>query len=138
MIITLILIVLLAVGFGYFFLAGNNKQSLAESKLNLSPQVDNRAGISFTVKPINFDLESPVEFAIKADTHSGSLDFDLTLISVLQDDKGNEYQPLIWQGDPAGGHHLAGTLFFPKTNNQTKTIKLTIQDAYLRVFEWEL
>lgn len=118
-----------------FFLA-NNQQII--STINLPSKTDNQNNITFEVTPLGFRLDKEVEFEIGVDTHSGSLDFDLTDISFLEDDLGNQYFPLDWQGTPAGGHHLAGMLSFPKVNNQAKTIKLTIQDAYLRIFEWDL
>ncbi|MDO8742977.1 MAG: hypothetical protein Q7J30_00200, partial [Candidatus Azambacteria bacterium] len=66
------------------------------------------------------------------------LDFDLTKISILEDDKGGQYQPIDWQGAGPGGHHVSGILIFPKLNKGIKSIKLTIQDSLPRIFEWKI
>jgi hypothetical protein len=69
------------------------------------------------------------------------LDFDVSKISVLEDDKGNEYAPISWEGSAPGGHHRSGTLTFPELNGETTYIKLIIKDVYgvpERVFIWEL
>lgn len=74
-------------------------------------------------------------------THQGSLDFDLTKISHLEDHKGNMYQPLSWGGSSPGGHHRSGTLSFPRLTEKTKFIKLIIKNVYNvpeRVFKWKL
>jgi len=114
------------------------KQEFFGSNINLPVKPDTQAGITFLVTPIDFSFEKEVKFEISVDTHSGSLDFDLTKISFLEDDKGNQYKPITWQGPDPGGHHLSGILIFPKLNRQVKNIKLTIQDASPRVFEWSL
>ena len=104
----------------------------------LSSITDGREGVSFKITPLDFDFDIPVKFEVKIDTHSGSLNFDMTEISMLEDDKGNKFQPLRWEGSPPGGHHRSGTLYFPALNSQTKEIKLIIKDVSERVFVWEL
>jgi len=82
-----------------------------------------------------------MKFDVSMNTHQGSLDLDLTKISFLEDDKGNMYQPLSWEGSPPGGHHRSGTLGFPRLREKTKFIKLIIKSVYdvpERVFKWEL
>ncbi len=109
--------------------------------INLPSKTDTREEVSFKVTPLDFSFNKPVEFEIRIDTHSGSLDFDLSKISILEDEKGNKYQPLFFQGSPPGGHHRSGTLFFPKLEILPKKIKLTIKDIVNlppRVFEWDL
>ena len=69
---------------------------------------------------------------------SVSLDFDLAKISFLEDDNGNKYEPLEWQGPSPGGHHLEGVLIFSVINKEANKIKLNIQDSVLRTFEWDL
>ncbi len=93
------------------------------------------------VKPIDFSFDSNVRFDVAIDTHSGSLDFDLTKISLLKDDKGNEYEALDWEGSPPEGHHRSGILTFPKLKQDTTSIELIITDVYdvpERIFYWEL
>ena len=81
----------------------------------------------------------PIKFDVSISTHQVSLDFDLTEISYLEDDKGIIYHPLSWEGSPPGGHHRSGTLSFPKLSEKTKFIKLFIKavnNVPERVFRW--
>ncbi len=110
----------------------------SEINRNLSGKTDIQGGISFEAALWEFDFAAPVKFEITIDTHSGSLDFDPAQISKIEDDLGNTYQPLKWEGSPSGGHHRSGILFFPQLDDKAKRIKLTIQDVYLRIFEWDL
>ena len=109
--------------------------------INLPSKADTRNKVSFEITPIDFNFNNPIKFEIKIDTHSGSLDFDLTRISIVEDDRGSKYQPLDWQGSPSGGHHRSGILTFPRLDTQARGIKLIIQDISNdppRVFEWSL
>ncbi len=106
--------------------------------INLSSKADIQGGISFEVIPLQFSFNDSIKFEIRIDTHSGSLDFNPVKISSLEDDLGNKYQSLRWEGSPLGGHHRSGILFFPSLDSKAKKIKLTIKDAYLRIFEWDL
>jgi len=97
--------------------------------------------VSIEIKPIKFSYDKAIKFYIRINTHQGLLDFDLTEISFLEDDKGNIYNPLSWEGSPPGGHHRDGTLSFPRLSKKTKFIKLTIKNVYNvpeMVFKWEL
>lgn len=107
----------------------------------LPEKVNTENRVTIKVKPINFEYNKPVKFSVSLNTHKGSLKFDLTRISVLEDDKGNMYRPTGWEGAPPGGHHRKGTLSFAEIGADTKFIKLTIRDVYdvpERVFEWVL
>ncbi len=107
----------------------------------LQTKTNDEGRVSFEVTPIDFSYDKPVSFEISIDTHIDSLDFDLTEISVLEDDDGNKYNPIKWEGSSPGGHHRTGILSFPKLNGQTKYIKLVIKDVYgipERVFVWNL
>lgn len=116
-------------------------QSELPETINLPSKTDNQNEVSFKITPTDFNFDNPVKFEIEINTHSGSLDFDLTRVSILEDNKGNKYQPLDWQGSPSGGHHRSGILLFPKLDIQAKEIKLIIKDVSnipSRVFEWKL
>ena len=74
------------------------------------------------------------------DRFSVDLDFDLTKISYLLDDKNNKYVPASWDGG-SGGHHLSGTLYFSEPIKAAKTIKFVIENVYnveKRAFIWEI
>lgn len=120
----------------FAIIGGNSSETI-----KLLSRESSQNNITFTATPIDFDLDNLVKFEIKIETHSGSLDFDLTKVSILEDNKGNRYQPLAWDGSPAGGHHRSGVISFPKLIDKTKNIKLIIQDNSnlpLRIFEWDL
>jgi hypothetical protein len=109
-------------------------------QFDLSAKINSESFVSIEVKPNDFSLDKTVRFDVSINTHQGSLDFDLTKISYLEDDKGNIYQPLSWEGSPPGGHHRSGTLSFPRLSEKTKFIKLTIKNVYNvpeRIFKWE-
>ncbi len=116
-------------------------ETSAVVEFDLPAKVNDENSVSIEVEPINFSFSRPAQFDISLTTHQGSLDFDLAQVSVLEDDKGNVYQPLNWEGSPPGGHHRNGTLSFPRLENRSRSIKLTIRDVYNapeRVFRWEL
>ena len=138
-ILLLIPVIVLASITTYFFIGKNDAK-----EENLSPSFESEIktsdenGVLFEVTLLDFAPENPLRFDVKITTHSGSLDFDLTRASFLEDDRDDKYEPLEWQGPPPGGHHLAGVLLFPIIDKEVKKIKLTIQDSVLRTFEWDL
>lgn len=143
-IILLIIVILLLAGLGYFVLIKNktSQEEVQPSKTLslLLPEMNEGGGLSITVTPIDFSFEKPVQFKIAFETHQGDLNFDLTKISYLLDDKNNKYIPVSWEGG-TGGHHLSGTLVFPEIPNNTKQIKLFIKNVYdieSRQFLWNL
>lgn len=122
-----------------FYEKGDNTKLGIQLKLPL--KTNNEGGVSIEINPVDFSYDKEVKFDIAINTHQGSLDFDLTEISILEDEKGNKYQASGWEGSKLGGHHRYGILTFPILNQQTSSIKLTIKNVYgipERVFLWEL
>ncbi len=75
------------------------------------------------------------------DTHSGSLDQDLSRDSLLVEDSGREHMPSAWKGDANGGHHRKGVLQFAPVPGNPKSIELRIKGVgtpEARVFAWKL
>lgn len=108
---------------------------------NLAAKENNVNGVSVEVEPMDFTLDEPARFSVSLSTHSVSLDFEMTEISILEDGQGNAYGATGWEGSPPGGHHRSGTLVFPALGGETKSIKLTlkgISGGSERVFEWSL
>ena len=105
----------------------NSKKNIFISEIN------NENNVEFKVTPL-----SASEFQIEINTHSVDLGFDLTQISVLYDDLGNEYAPLRWEGSPPGSHHRSGILIFPTIDDSAKLINLVITDSAERKFTWSL
>ena len=106
------------------------------------PVVNNSANQVFIdAQPVDFAFSKPVKIKIALNTHHGSLDYDLTKIATLICDRGNEHQPLGWEGSPPGGHHRRGELIFPKFNHKVTHMKLVLKGIYdvpERVFEWTI
>jgi len=123
-------------------MAGQALQTAAAgTAIDLAAKENRENRVSVAVKPVDFTPGKPARFSISLNTHSGSLDFDLTTISILEDDQGRTYRATGWDGPPPGGHHRSGTLVFPALGAEIKSIKLTLKDIYdvpERVFEWPL
>lgn len=112
-----------------------------DTKYDLPAKINDENSVSVKVKPVEFSFNKPVKFEITVETHAVDLNFDITKISYLEDDKGNIYNPLKWDGTPPGGHHRSGILSFPDYAQKTKLIKLTLKGISRvpeRVFIWEL
>lgn len=131
----------------YFFVFDSNAAPMVledadmAENFDLSAKLNKEKSVSIKVKPMDVGFNKPVQFKISINTHSGSLDFDLTAISFLEDDKGNSFKPISWKGSPPGGHHRSGMLSFPALKTGTKAIKLTIKNVHgvpERIFEWPL
>lgn len=132
----------------FAFLLTNNQSPTNSSNtitaapmINLPSKSGSQNGVTFEVDPMDFNFEGPVSFRIKIDAHSGSLDFSPAPISILEDDQGNQYQPLNWDGSLPGGHHQSGILTFPRINNSVKRLQLIIgadSDLEPLVFSWNL
>lgn len=108
--------------------------------LTLPEKVSDAAGLVVTVSPLPISNGTSVQFAIKMDTHSGDLSFDLTKMASLTDSNGVNYSPTGWSGSPPGGHHREGTLSFPPLDGRPGSIRLVLRDLYGvdRTFEWSL
>lgn len=137
---------MLAIGFvGVLNKAGFSKDGSSGAKLNgniisLSVKSNEGGGLSIEVTPVDFSFGKEVNFKIGFNTHQGDLDFDLTKLSVLRDDKNNEYLPISWEGG-SSGHHIEGNILFPALKDGSKELKLVIKDIYgvkEREFFWQL
>ena len=141
--ITLIFsVVAIASAFLFVALKPADQDSVGKRHVHNLPVVMNDENrVSIEVKPIDIQFTEPLHFEIAINTHQGDLSFDLTEVSLLEDDRGNVVKPIRWEGSPPGGHHRSGTLIFPAIGEQTRSIKLIIKDVYdvpERIFEWEL
>lgn len=120
-----------------------NKNNIVSSEQTiLSPQTNSEGSV--TVKVIPKDLSqssSSWDFEIVLDTHSGNLDQDLTKNSVLIDDKGNQFNPISWEGDLPQGHHRQGVLKFNQIIPRPKSVELKISqisETNEKIFTWDL
>lgn len=115
--------------------------SLAGPALAYDSQTSREAGVLVNVQPSQLAPGRPAVFRLLMNTHSVELDQDLTAVSVLSDDLGNQYRPSGWKGSPPGGHHRRGELSFPALNSKATQVKLVIKDigrARERSFAWKL
>jgi len=104
-------------------------------------KIDDQANVTVEVTPLDLSPQSAEwKFNISLNTHSGSLDQDLTNVAVLVDDRGKEYKPIGWEGSPPGGHHRNGTLAFKAVTPAPKSIELRISGVggVDRNFTWQL
>lgn len=105
-------------------------------------KTNNEGEVTIDVRYLGFK-ENSISFEIVMDTHSIDLDqYDLGQLSLLKDNKGNEYRPVSWDSK-AGGHHRSGNLTFSLTvlADKINKIELTIQNIAgikERVFEWQV
>ena len=130
------------------FVSVNTQESLKEGsteklgELNLSPQTNSRGNVTVQVKPINISKASKIwAFEVDLETHTVELSQDLVKNSVMVDDRGKSYYPVVWEGDPPGGHHRKGILKFEAISPIPKVVQLKISqvgNVEERIFKWEL
>ncbi len=107
----------------------------------LAPQTRNEGGVRVTVAPRGISpAADPWEFEVTLETHSVTLDQDLTRASVLVDAQENRYAPIAWEGDPPGGHHRKGVLRFKALPELPPALELRIGGVggVERVFRWRI
>lgn len=133
--------------FGSRFYVGNNSSDSYKDDgdtdvvlfdSGLDAQTNNEGEVIIAVTPID---QINWSFEVVMNTHSAELNEDLTTVSILVDENGNEYKPVEWRGDPLGGHHRAGTLIFGEIAPAPKSIILIIRQiggVVERKFEWIL
>lgn len=154
-IILLLAIVLFAMIVGLSFMVQKSRQvkptlpQIDPQSIQLAPKTggqwetkaDTQANIGVEVTPVELSGTSTAwTFDIAMNTHSGFLDADLTKIATLSDDAGDTYQPLNWEGDPAGGHHRSGLLSFKPIMPMPKEITMKISGVgeVDRTFTWQI
>ncbi|MDP2777951.1 MAG: hypothetical protein Q8O48_09950 [Anaerolineales bacterium] len=107
---------------------------------------DQQGAVTVEVTPLNLDDPSEqIEFDVVLDTHSVDLSMDLATLATLTTDTGATVQATVWDA-PRGGHHVAGKLIFPATQESKSildgatmlTLTIVNVDAPSRIFEWEL
>ncbi len=147
-----LVILAFAIGFLVFVIGKNNQKSVTDIQTSnkssqqvrtenskYATQQNQEAEVTVKVTPLKlFSKENP-EFDIILDTHSVNLDKLLKDISVLEDDKGNIYNPISWSGG-TGGHHIEGKLVFQSLSEGAKSVRLTIKGigGVDRIFRWSL
>ncbi|MBI2190320.1 MAG: hypothetical protein HYU49_02145, partial [Candidatus Levybacteria bacterium] len=76
-------------------------------------QENSQGEVGVAATPVILSSKENTRFSLVLTTHSVDLDYDIKELSILTDDQKNEYKALSWDGGE-GGHHLKGTLVFPK------------------------
>jgi len=107
---------------------------------------DQQGAVTIEVTSLNLDSATDtLDFDVVMDTHSVDLSMDLASLATLTTDTGITVQATLWDA-PRGGHHVAGKLIFPATQDGKSILEgasiLTLTIANLdvpsRVFEWGL
>ena len=107
---------------------------------DLSPRRNDAGQVVVEITPITLSGDT-WEFEVAFNTHSVNLGFDVTEVSVLRCDQGQEYTPTVWEGADPGGHHRSGILKFAALDHSTSFVQIVIQDVAKvpeRVFRWEV
>lgn len=97
--------------------------------------------VTMDAQLLDFQINQPLVIEIAMNTHSVELAEEMTKVSILRDDSGNEYKPTAWEGAGPGGHHREGKLKFAAMTTQPKYIELVIKNLAKvaeRSFRWEL
>jgi len=119
----------------------SSQMALSEKPVDLPALNNSENSVSIDAKPIDFTYNKPVTIAMALNTHHGSLDYDLSKISVLVCDQGKTFKPIRWEGSAPGGHHRRGELVFPEIDHKVSHLKLVVKDIYNvpeRVFDWNI
>lgn len=124
-------------------------QSMAQEPLALptsqrSPAFDTQSSdagrVVVDVTPLTLSGDA-WEFDVALNTHSVNLGFDMTEVSALRCDQGQEYTPTAWDGSDPGGHHRSGVLKFAALDHTTSFVEIVIRDVAgepERVLHWEV
>ena len=119
----------------------NSSTQTGESSSGVFPEQQDEAGpVAVTVLPKFAAEDIEWDFELTLQTHSVELDMDLLESVVLLDADGSEVKPIVWNGDPPGGHHRAGTLRFAALDSLPETITLRVKniaDVSVREFVWK-
>jgi hypothetical protein len=104
-------------------------------------QTSGGGGIEVKVTPRVLSTDAAAwEFDVAFNTHTASLEGDPVKFSVLVDAQGGEHAPLVWEGDPPGGHHRNGVLrFTPLIGRAQVELRIKgIGGVPTRSFRWPL
>lgn len=107
---------------------------------NWATKIDDQASVNVMVTPIDLLAQSKEwKFDIDMNTHVVPLEQDMLKVVTLSDDSGKIYQPLRWEGAPAGGHHREGVLVFSSVVPSPKSVELKISGigGVERSFVWQ-
>lgn len=103
-------------------------------------QTSDAGQVVIDVTPRTFGQDA-WDFEVALNTHSVSLNFDLTTVSVLRCDQGQEYAPVAWEGSGPGGHHRSGVLKFAAVDHPVSLVEIVIRDVAEvpeRIFRWDV
>ena len=124
------------------FFAQNVSRPPQPAQGSFEARTDEQGQVTIKVTPLALE-GAEWKFGVVFDTHSVDLDDDPMQITVLSDNRGNEYKPLAWEGPGPGGHHREGVLVFeasPPTGGPTpSSVELKIKNVggvAERVFRW--
>ena len=99
-------------------------------------QISDEDSITVSVTPLSiFEKGNNWTFEIALDTHAGELSTDLMQDAILIDENGQNFNPIFWEGDEPGGHHLSGILSFSALDTESATLKImNIPEGKIRIF----
>ncbi|HLE49698.1 MAG TPA: hypothetical protein VI791_00955 [Patescibacteria group bacterium] len=107
----------------------------------LSAQENSGGEVDIKATPLILKAGEKPQFEIEFNTHSVELDFDISQIASLTDEKLNAYTSSTWEGSPPGGHHRKGILTFSSPLKSTSSVNLILRDISgiaARQFSWTI
>lgn len=140
------LIVILVVFVVYSFVSNTSQNNKITTQLqpqnSLTTQKNSEGSVTVKITPENISKDKKTwQFQVILDTHTGSLDENLTKSAELTDEKRNKLLPLSWDGDPPGGHHREGVLTFPAFQERPQSVTLILRAVggiSERKFSWNV
>lgn len=131
----------LSAGLLVFILVSRDSSNFLENEAsNNSLKTESKTAGAVEVSATPLLTKSSYEFDISLNTHATELNYDLTSLSTLTDDKNQSLRSIKWEGDDLGGHHRKGKLIFSGFGQKPKTLSLTINniDGQDINFKWEI
>lgn len=119
----------------------SKNKTIVSPKVNSSLQENEGGNVTVTVKPKVLKIGEKPVFELEFNTHTVDLNFDISQLTSLVDENGNDLNNAVWSGSGPGGHHRSGTLTFNTVLAQTKYVELVIKNVSEvpeRKFKWNL
>ena len=82
-----------------------------DKNIDFPEKIDSEGEVTVSAQPTASN--SGMEIIVLMDTHTVDMEESLEEVSYLESN-GDRYEPIEWIGDPPGGHHRSGSLFFDK------------------------
>jgi hypothetical protein len=114
----------------------------AAAGAQLIEQKSTEGGVTVLVTPQAISAGAKTwNFNVVLDTHTQDLADDFAKTTVLVDERGAEYRPVVWEGPGPGSHHRSGVLKFAAGKRLPQSLEMRMSrpgEAKPRSFRWQL